>query len=96
MIPHIDSFDENGYTKEEMKVTNETRKIFGTTITRAPAPPPCPAPPRALVLQLHRLQSCAKVAAQRAEAIAAPSKGVCRGQARGLASSSCTTSLASP
>jgi len=28
VIPHIDSFDENGYTKEEMKVTNETRKIF--------------------------------------------------------------------
>lgn len=29
VIPHIDSFVENGYTKEEMKVTNETRKIFG-------------------------------------------------------------------
>lgn len=28
VIPHIDSFVENGYTKEEMKVTNETRKIF--------------------------------------------------------------------
>ncbi|MDA1060349.1 MAG: aspartate-semialdehyde dehydrogenase [bacterium] len=29
IIPHIDSFEENGYTKEEMKVTWETRKIFG-------------------------------------------------------------------
>jgi aspartate-semialdehyde dehydrogenase len=29
LIPHIDSFQENGYTKEEMKVTWETRKIFG-------------------------------------------------------------------
>jgi aspartate-semialdehyde dehydrogenase len=29
VIPHIDSFVENGYTKEEMKVTDETRKIFG-------------------------------------------------------------------
>jgi len=27
VIPHIDSFQENGYTKEEMKVTWETRKI---------------------------------------------------------------------
>lgn len=29
IIPHIDSFQENGYTKEEMKVAWETRKIFG-------------------------------------------------------------------
>jgi aspartate-semialdehyde dehydrogenase len=28
-LPHIDSFLENGYTKEEMKMLNETRKIFG-------------------------------------------------------------------
>ena len=28
VIPQIDSFCENGYTKEEMKVTNETRKIL--------------------------------------------------------------------
>jgi aspartate-semialdehyde dehydrogenase len=28
VIPHIDKFQENGYTKEEMKVTWETRKIF--------------------------------------------------------------------
>ena len=27
-IPHIDSFLENGYTKEEMKIRNETRKIM--------------------------------------------------------------------
>ena len=27
-IPHIDSFLENGYTKEEMKMTNETKKIM--------------------------------------------------------------------
>jgi len=27
-LPHIDSFLENGYTKEEMKMVNETRKIF--------------------------------------------------------------------
>jgi aspartate-semialdehyde dehydrogenase len=29
VIPHIDKFQENGYTKEEMKVTWETRKICG-------------------------------------------------------------------
>eukprot|EP00586_Coscinodiscus_wailesii_P019672 CAMPEP_0172510256 /NCGR_PEP_ID=MMETSP1066-20121228/227338_1 /TAXON_ID=671091 /ORGANISM="Coscinodiscus wailesii, Strain CCMP2513" /LENGTH=352 /DNA_ID=CAMNT_0013289131 /DNA_START=31 /DNA_END=1086 /DNA_ORIENTATION=- len=28
VIPHIDKFQENGYTKEEMKVAWETRKIF--------------------------------------------------------------------
>ena len=28
VIPHIDSFQENGYTKEEMKVVWETKKIF--------------------------------------------------------------------
>jgi len=29
VIPHIDSFLENGYTKEEMKMVNETKKIMG-------------------------------------------------------------------
>ena len=29
VIPHIDKFQENKYTKEEMKVVWETRKIFG-------------------------------------------------------------------
>lgn len=29
VIPHIDKFQENGYTKEEMKVTWEARKICG-------------------------------------------------------------------
>ncbi len=27
-IPHIDSFEDNGYTKEELKMVNETRKIL--------------------------------------------------------------------
>jgi aspartate-semialdehyde dehydrogenase len=31
-IPHCDSFLENGYTKEEMKLTNETKKILDPTI----------------------------------------------------------------
>jgi aspartate-semialdehyde dehydrogenase len=28
LLPHIDAFLENGYTKEEMKLHNETRKIL--------------------------------------------------------------------
>jgi len=28
-LPHIDTFIDNGYTKEEMKMVNETRKILG-------------------------------------------------------------------
>lgn len=31
-IPHCDSFLENGYTKEEMKLTNETKKILDPSI----------------------------------------------------------------
>ncbi|MDX5348503.1 MAG: aspartate-semialdehyde dehydrogenase [Hymenobacteraceae bacterium] len=29
VIPHIDVFEDNGYTKEEMKMVNETKKILG-------------------------------------------------------------------
>lgn len=29
VIPHIDTFMDNGYTKEEMKMVNETKKIMG-------------------------------------------------------------------
>ncbi len=28
LIPHVDDFTENGYTKEEMKMHNETRKML--------------------------------------------------------------------
>jgi len=31
-IPHCDSFEDNGYTKEEMKLTNETKKILDQNI----------------------------------------------------------------
>jgi aspartate-semialdehyde dehydrogenase len=36
-IPHIDVFLENGYTKEEMKMTNETMKIMGDESIRLTA-----------------------------------------------------------
>lgn len=44
VLPHIDTFLDNGYTKEEMKMVNETRKIMGdasialtATTVRVPA-----------------------------------------------------------
>jgi aspartate-semialdehyde dehydrogenase len=36
-LPHIDAFLENGYTKEEMKMVNETRKIMGDDTIRVTA-----------------------------------------------------------
>lgn len=36
-LPHIDVFGENGYTKEEMKMVNETKKIFGDESIRVTA-----------------------------------------------------------
>lgn len=43
VLPHIDSFTENGYTKEEMKMVNETHKILrdksiGVSATTARVP----------------------------------------------------------
>jgi len=32
LIPHIDLFDKDGYTKEELKMTNETKKILDEKI----------------------------------------------------------------
>ena len=32
LIPHIDVFDKDGYTKEELKMTNETKKILDEKI----------------------------------------------------------------
>ena len=37
VLPHIDIFLENGYTKEEMKMLNETRKIMGDPSIRLTA-----------------------------------------------------------
>lgn len=36
-LPHIDVFLENGYTKEEMKMVNETKKIMGDDTIRVTA-----------------------------------------------------------
>jgi aspartate-semialdehyde dehydrogenase len=37
VLPHIDKFLENGYTKEEMKMVNETQKIMGDDSIRVTA-----------------------------------------------------------
>jgi aspartate-semialdehyde dehydrogenase len=37
VLPHIDKFLENGYTKEEMKMVNETKKILGDNSIRVTA-----------------------------------------------------------
>lgn len=37
VLPHIDSFLDNGYTKEEMKMVNETKKILRDNSIRATA-----------------------------------------------------------
>ncbi len=37
VLPHIDKFLENGYTKEEMKMVNETKKIMGDPSIRVTA-----------------------------------------------------------
>lgn len=37
ILPHIDSFLDDGYTKEEMKMVNETKKIFGDPAIRVSA-----------------------------------------------------------
>jgi aspartate-semialdehyde dehydrogenase len=36
-LPHIDKFEPNGYTKEEMKMVNETQKILGDDSIRVTA-----------------------------------------------------------
>jgi aspartate-semialdehyde dehydrogenase len=37
VLPHIDKFLENGYTKEEMKMVNETKKIMGDNTIKVTA-----------------------------------------------------------
>ncbi|MDR1324331.1 MAG: aspartate-semialdehyde dehydrogenase [Candidatus Margulisbacteria bacterium] len=37
ILPHIDDFLDNGYSKEEMKMVNETKKIFGDDSLRVTA-----------------------------------------------------------
>ncbi|MBM14506.1 MAG: aspartate-semialdehyde dehydrogenase [Nitrospina sp.] len=47
-LPHIDKFLDNGYTKEEMKMVNETKKILGDDSVQV-----CPTTVRVPVLYSH-------------------------------------------
>ena len=47
-LPHIDKFLDNGYTKEEMKMINETRKILGDDSVKV-----CPTTVRVPVFYSH-------------------------------------------
>jgi aspartate-semialdehyde dehydrogenase len=47
-IPHIDIFLDNGYSKEEMKMVNETRKIFNDDLIQV-----CPTTVRVPVFYSH-------------------------------------------
>jgi aspartate-semialdehyde dehydrogenase len=75
-LPHIDTFLENGYTKEEMKMVNETRKIFeddriGVTATTVRVP----------VFRSHsesiNIETEKKMTADQAREIMGYSEGVC-------------------
>jgi aspartate-semialdehyde dehydrogenase len=50
VIPHIDAFLEDGFTKEEMKLLNETRKILEDPSIRV-----CPTTVRVPVLTAHSI-----------------------------------------
>jgi len=65
LIPHIDSFQANGYTKEEMKVAWETHKIFGDDSLRVSCTavriPTMRAHSEAITLELERPADPAEV-----------------------------------
>ncbi len=74
-LPHIDSFLENGYTKEEMKMVNETRKILeddaiGVTATAVRVP----------VFRCHaeaiNIETAKKIGSNEARAILSKAPGV--------------------
>jgi aspartate-semialdehyde dehydrogenase len=75
VLPHIDKFLENGYTKEEMKMVNETKKIMGDNGIRVTA-----TTVRVPVLRGHseslNIETEKKLTANEARAILASAKGV--------------------
>ena len=75
-LPHIDSFQDNGYTKEEMKMVNETRKIFGDDQIRVTA-----TTVRVPVFRSHsesiNIETEKKITAHEARELLAYAEGVC-------------------
>jgi aspartate-semialdehyde dehydrogenase len=74
-LPHIDSFLENGYTKEEMKMTNETKKIMEDDSIRVTA-----TAVRVPVFRCHaesvNMETGKKLTANEARAILSAAPGV--------------------
>lgn len=75
VLPHIDVFQDNGYTKEEMKMVHETRKIMGDDRIRVSAT--CVRVPvvRAHSEAIH-IETERKLTAEQARAILATADGV--------------------
>jgi aspartate-semialdehyde dehydrogenase len=75
VLPHIDQFMENGYTKEEMKMVNETRKILGDDSVKVTA-----TTVRVPVLRCHseslNIETEKKVSANEVRAILSSAPGV--------------------
>lgn len=74
-LPHIDKFLENGYTKEEMKMVDETRKIMGDDSIRVTA-----TTVRVPVFRCHsesvNIETEKKITADEARAILSSADGV--------------------
>lgn len=74
-LPHIDKFLENGYTKEEMKMANETKKIMGDNSIRVTA-----TTVRVPVFRCHsesvNIETEKKITANEARAILSGAPGV--------------------
>ncbi|MCX8070166.1 MAG: aspartate-semialdehyde dehydrogenase [Thermodesulfovibrionales bacterium] len=75
ILPHIDKFLENGYTKEEMKMVNETKKIMGDDSIRVTA-----TTVRVPVFRCHseslNIETERKLSANETRAILSEAKGV--------------------
>ena len=76
VVPHIDDFQPNGYTKEEMKMVWETRKILGDDTIRVN-----PTAVRVPVLYGHseaiHIETRRKISAAEARALLTAAPGVC-------------------
>ena len=74
-IPHIGAFEENGYTSEEMKMLNETRKIMGDDKIRVVA-----TTVRVPVYRAHsevvHIETKKKISVQRAQEILSSFPGI--------------------
>ena len=75
LIPHIDSFYDNGYTKEELKMLNETRKMLHDDSIRISC-----TSVRVPVLRAHsealNLEFCDEITPEEARAILSTAPGV--------------------